>query len=43
MNQAGDRAFDWVAALAIFAGAAVLVPSLTALAASLWAVASALL
>jgi len=43
MNQAGDRAFDWIAALAVFAGAAVLVPSLAALTASLWAVASALL
>jgi hypothetical protein len=38
-----DRSFDWVAALALISGAAVLVPSLVALAATLLAVAAALL
>ena len=43
MSQAGDRPYDWVAALAFYSGAAVLVPSLAALVVSLLAVALALL
>jgi hypothetical protein len=43
MSQAGDRPFDWVAALAFVSGAAVIIPSLVALGASLLAVALALL
>jgi hypothetical protein len=43
MTRAADRSFDWVAALALVSGGAVLVPSLFALAAALLAVASALL
>ena len=42
MTEAGDRSFDWVAALAVVSGAAVIIPSLLALAASLLAVAAAL-
>ena len=42
-EAADDRPFDWVAALALISGAAVIVPSLVALAASLLAVAAALL
>jgi hypothetical protein len=38
MNEAGDRRFDWVAALALFSGAAVMVPSLLAFAVALLAV-----
>jgi hypothetical protein len=37
-----DRSFDWVAALALISGAAVLVPSFVALAATLLAVVAAL-
>jgi hypothetical protein len=37
-----DRSFDWVAALALVSGVAVLIPSLLALAATLLAVATAL-
>jgi hypothetical protein len=43
MTKAGDRSFDWVAALAVISGAAVVIPSLVALAAALLAVAAALL
>ena len=43
MTRATDRPFDWVAALAIFSGAAVMVPALLALAVALLAVASLLL
>ena len=42
-EAADDRPFDWVAALALVSGAAVIIPSLVALAASLLAVAAALL
>ena len=42
MSKAGDRPFDWVAALALVSGAAVMVPSLAVLAISLLAVAKAL-
>jgi hypothetical protein len=42
MNKSGDRPFDWVAALAFISGAAVMIPSLAALAACLLAVAAAL-
>jgi hypothetical protein len=41
-EPADDRPFDWVAALALVSGAAVLIPSLFALAATLLAVAAAL-
>jgi hypothetical protein len=43
MNQKGDRPFDWVARLAVFSGAAVLIVSLAALAATLLSVVAALL
>lgn len=43
MRQASDRKFDWIAALAAASGAAVLVPSIAALAITLIAVAVALL
>jgi len=43
MKKARDKRFDWVAALALICGTAVLVPSLSALAASLFAVLKALL
>ena len=42
MTQSADRSFDWVAALAFLSGAAVIVPAMTALAVSLFAVAAAL-
>jgi hypothetical protein len=42
MTEAGDRSFDWVAALAVVSGAAVIIPSLLALAATIFAVAAAL-
>ena len=42
-EPADDRSFDWVVALALFSGAAVIIPSLIALAANLVAVAAALL
>lgn len=38
MPHAGDRPFDWVAALAFASGVAVIVPSLAVLAISLIAV-----
>ena len=38
-----DRPFDWVAALALVSGAAVIIPSLAALAATLLAVAATLM
>jgi hypothetical protein len=41
-EAADDRPFDWVAALALISGAAVMVPSLVALAVTLVAVAAAL-
>jgi hypothetical protein len=43
VTHSADRPFDWVAALAVVSGAAVMVPSLAALAAILLAVAAALL
>ena len=43
MTQASDWPFDWVAALAFASGAAVIVPSMAALAAALIAVLVALL
>ena len=43
VTQASDRPFDWVAALAFASGAAVMVPSMAALAAALLAVLMALL
>lgn len=41
MTKSADKPFDWVAALAFFSGAAVMVPSLAVLAISLLAVAAA--
>ena len=41
MSRTDDRPFDWVAALALASGVAVLVPSLAALAVALVAVATA--
>lgn len=35
MRQSADRRFDWVAALAMISGAAVMIPALAALAATL--------
>lgn len=35
MKEASDRPFDWVAALAFASGAAVMIPSLAALAVAL--------
>lgn len=43
MDKSSDRKFDWVAALAFGSGAAVMVPSLAALAVALFAVAAAIL
>jgi hypothetical protein len=43
MTESGDRSFDWVAALALISGVAVLIPSFVALAATLLAIAAALL
>jgi hypothetical protein len=43
MEKARDKRFDWVAALAVICGVAVIVPSLLALAASLFAALAALL
>ncbi|MGA0530800.1 hypothetical protein [Hansschlegelia sp. KR7-227] len=43
MTGTADKPFDWVAALALISGVAVIVPSLAALAAALLAVAVALL
>ena len=43
VTKTADRPFDWVAALAFISGAAVMVPSLAALAVALLAVAAALL
>ena len=43
VGKAGDRPFDWVAALAVVLGAAVMIPSLAALVGSLVAVFAALL
>jgi hypothetical protein len=42
MTPTSDQPFDWVAALALASGAAVVVPSLAALAAALLAVAATL-
>ncbi|WP_296200135.1 hypothetical protein [uncultured Hyphomicrobium sp.] len=42
MEKAHDKRFDWVAALALICGVAVIVPSLLALAASLFAALAAL-
>ena len=39
MGMTADRKFDWIAALAVAAGVAVIVPSLAALALSLASVA----
>ena len=41
MQKTSDREFDWVARLALASGAAVMVPSLAALAIALIAVAAA--
>jgi hypothetical protein len=43
VTEASDRPFDWVAALAFASGAAVIIPSLAALAAALLAVIAKLL
>jgi hypothetical protein len=43
VTESGDRSFDWVAALALISGVAVLIPSFVALAATLLAIAAALL
>ena len=43
MMRVSDRPFDWVAALAFASGAAVMIPSLAALAAALFAVLLALI
>ena len=43
MSEGADRPFDWVAALAVISGAAVIVPSLVALATSLVTVAAGLI
>jgi len=43
MVHAGDRPFDWVAAIALACGVAVLIPSLAALVAVLLAIGTALL
>jgi hypothetical protein len=43
MGPFSDRKFDWVAALAVGSGAAVMVPSLAALMLALFAVIAALL
>jgi len=42
-EPADDRSFDWVAALAFISGAAVMIPCLVALAATLLAVAAAII
>ena len=39
MGMAADRKFDWIAALSVAAGAAVMIPALAALAVNLAAVA----
>lgn len=39
MGMTADRKFDWIAALSLAAGAAVIVPSIAAMAVSLIAVA----
>ena len=41
MDETGDRRFDWVAGLATVSGAAVMIPSLAALAITVIAVAAA--
>ena len=41
MDETADRKFDWVAGLALASGAAVMVPSLAALAVTLIAVIAA--
>lgn len=38
MERPGDRKFDWVAGLALLSGAAVVIPSIAALAVSMIAV-----
>ena len=43
VTQSGDRPFDWVAALALISGVAVLIPSFVALAATVLVIAAALL
>ncbi len=43
MRRASDRKFDWIAALATASGAAVMVPSLAALAVTILFVALAVL
>jgi hypothetical protein len=43
VTESGDRPFDWVAALALISGIAVLIPSFVALAGALLAIAAALL
>lgn len=41
MGETADRKFDWIAGLAVASGAAVMVPSLAALAVALIAVTAA--
>ena len=41
-SEFSDKTFDWVAALAVLSGAAVMIPSLAALATTLIAVSAAL-
>ena len=43
MTQVADRPFDWVAAIAVISGVAVIIPSLLALVVSLLTMAVALL
>ena len=43
VTESGDRSFDWVAALALISGVAVLIPSFVALAATVLVIAAALL
>ena len=43
MKMTGDRKFDWIAALAVAAGAAVIVPSIAGMAISLIAVVARIL
>jgi hypothetical protein len=42
MGEAADRSFDWVAALSMAAGGAVLLPSMAALVVTLIAVAASM-
>ena len=42
MTRSADRPFDWIAALAVFSGAAVMIPALAVLVITLLAVAMAI-